>query len=199
MIKRSACAAALAALAYAAPLFAHHSISMFDISVPVWLKGTVVRYEPINPHVLITLDAPGADGQVQQWTVEGPIVARLQRMNLAPSFLKPGDVIEVCGFAYKQQFSTNGRPPPAGGTWPNVVHGHMLVMPDGQRRPWGPYGKIENCVRPGDQAQTWLDFVDDNPMAREYWCRSRGYVQVPSVASPQLLGDVDARMKEKCR
>ena len=200
MIRRTATLiAAIAALACAGPLRAHHSVSMFDISAPVWLKGTVVRYEPVNPHVMITLDAAGADGKAQRWTVEGPILARLQRMNLPAGFLKVGDVIEVCGFAYKPEISTNGRPPPSGGVWPYIVHGHMLVTQSGQKQPWGPYGKIENCVRPNDSAQSWLEFVNTNPMAREYWCGSRRYVKVASIAPQPLLAAVDAGMATRCQ
>ena len=36
---------AVAALASAGPLGAHHSISTVDITTPIWVKGTVVRYE----------------------------------------------------------------------------------------------------------------------------------------------------------
>ena len=46
---------------------------------------------------MIALEEKREDGQVQQWTVEGPILARLYRMAVAPDFLKAGDVIEVCG------------------------------------------------------------------------------------------------------
>jgi hypothetical protein len=53
----------LGALAFAAPIGAHHSISTVDITTPVWVKGTVVRYEIGNPHTMIELDATTADGQ----------------------------------------------------------------------------------------------------------------------------------------
>jgi hypothetical protein len=46
-------AATITALACASPLRAHHSISMFEVSAPIWVKGTVVRYEPKDPHVMI--------------------------------------------------------------------------------------------------------------------------------------------------
>ena len=49
-------AAAFAALACAGSLRAHHSSSMFDLSTPIWVKGTVVSYAPVNPHVMIALD-----------------------------------------------------------------------------------------------------------------------------------------------
>ena len=71
---------------------------MIEISTPIWVKGTVVLYEPKNPHTMIELDAKNEDGQVERWTVEGPFLGRLARYDLETDFLKAGDVIEVCGF-----------------------------------------------------------------------------------------------------
>ena len=56
-------AATITALACASPLRAHHSISMFEISAPVWVKGTVVRYEPKDPHVMIALEEKRETGR----------------------------------------------------------------------------------------------------------------------------------------
>src|ERR1044071_9384180 len=126
--------AAIAALACTAPLLAHHSISMIETTTPIWVKGTVVSYEAINPHVLIVLDKKKEDGQLERWTVEGPILARLARMNLPDGFLKAGDAIEICGFPFKQEVLAKGPTPrvlPA-----LFMHGHLIVMPDGRLRPW---------------------------------------------------------------
>ena len=68
--------AAVAALVGAGPLGAHHSISTVDITVPVWVKGTVVRYEIGNPHTMIEFDVPTEQGQVVRWTIDGPISSR---------------------------------------------------------------------------------------------------------------------------
>ena len=104
-MKRSmpAWAAAIAVLACTGPLRAHHSISAIDISTPVWVKGTVVLYEVVNPHVMIALEEKRADGQVQRWTVEGPNLGRLARYGLGADFLKAGDVIEVCGAMHSRR------------------------------------------------------------------------------------------------
>ena len=95
--------AAMAALAGAGRLHAHHSSSTIDVTTPVWVKGTVVQYEPINPHAMIELDVRGAGGNTQRWTVQGPAPGRLERYHLAKDFLKAGDVIEACGFVPKPQ------------------------------------------------------------------------------------------------
>jgi hypothetical protein len=132
---------------------------MIEMSTPIWVRGTVVRYEIVNPHTVIEIDEKLGDGQIKRWTVEGPNPARVQRMGVDASFLEPGDTIEICGF----------RPKSYAVDLP-YVHGHMLVMPDGRWNPWGPYGKLENCVRPADTAQSWLDFLNGDPFAYELWC-----------------------------
>jgi len=46
---------------------AHHSFAAeFDSQKPVTLKGTVVKWEMINPHGWITLAVPEADGKTIQ-------------------------------------------------------------------------------------------------------------------------------------
>ena len=175
-------AAAIVALACAGSLHAHHSISMIETSTPIWIKGTVVRYEIVNPHTMVEIEETTEDGQVKRWTVEGPIIARIQRMGVDANLLKNGDVIELCGFRPKAadgaRRSTDGPPP--------YVHGHMLVMPDGRWQPWGPYGQLENCVRAGDQAQSWLDFLNTDPFARELWCNGN---PAPTIAAAVALAD----------
>lgn len=179
----------LAALLCAGPAFAHHSIGMIDIAAPVWLKATVIRYEPRNPHVLIHVEETRADGTVKPWTIEGPIMARLGRMNLARDFLKPGDVIEICGFPFRKP-----GPPEL-----PALHAQVLVLPDGTRQPWGPYGKLDNCVRPHDDARTWADWVNAVPTAREYWCKGLLHAGVPSVAPKAFVEDVNRRLASPCQ
>jgi len=132
-------ATAIAVLACLGSVRAHHSNSMFDMSNFIWLIGTVVRYEPINPHAVISLEVKTEDGQLQTWTVEGPRLGRLDRLGVDADFVKVGDVIEICGFFLKEEVSTRRSPA-------QFVHGKVLVKPDGQRWAWGPYGRLENCV-----------------------------------------------------
>jgi hypothetical protein len=44
----TATAVFIAALAYIGPSRAHHSIGMFDISSPIWIRGTVIRYDVVK-------------------------------------------------------------------------------------------------------------------------------------------------------
>jgi hypothetical protein len=184
--------AASVAIAFAGRLQAHHAITWIDITTPVWVKGTVVEYVPGSPHAMIQLDVRGADGLEQRWTVEGPFPGRLERYHLARDFLKAGDVIEACGFVPKPQPERSWPPP-------RFIHSQLLLMPDGQMQLWGPYGKLENCVRPSDSTQSWLKFLE-NPMARDLWCLSYA-AQFPlsPLASKPIVDDINAQMVARCR
>ena len=69
-------AATLATLACPTSLQAHHSIGMFDLSAPVWVKGTVISFEAKNPHVVMELESNTADGKIQRLLIEGPNLNR---------------------------------------------------------------------------------------------------------------------------
>lgn len=172
-----ATAALALALAGTRPAHAHHSISMFELSTAIWVRGTVVRYEPIAPHAMIYLKETTADGEVQRWRVEGPWPTRLGWIleNNAgvgrEEFFKPGDVIEVCGFDIKAGINPQ-RSPDAPAPDGKYTHAQMVVMPDGRMQSWGGYGKLNNCVRPDDTVETWIDFLNADPLARGLWCAS---------------------------
>ncbi len=196
--------ATLCALVVPGQLPAHHSIGMFELASPVWLSGTVVRFEPVNPHAWIEIEQQAADGRVQRWLVEGPGSFRFQRvlrqngLTGADDFLSVGDVIEVCGFPFRRD-TVRGSAATTGVTdSPPVVHGHILVMQDGRMQAFGPYGMLTNCLRPNDQAQTWADFLNRNPMAWEFWCRSRQYTHVASIARQALVDEVDGVIDQPC-
>ena len=53
------------------PLAAHHSFGAeYDFTKPVTLTGAVVKWELINPHGWITLDAKDDEGRVTRWMIE---------------------------------------------------------------------------------------------------------------------------------
>jgi hypothetical protein len=189
-------ALAITVLASVGSLQAHHSISMFDLQKSIWLKGTVVKYEPVNPHVVLTLEQKTDDGQVARWIVEGPNLVRLQRMAVGKDFLKAGDAIEVCGFPFRKEFVQASSANTGGSTRP-ALHAHMLVMPDGHMRLFGPYGKLDNCVRPHDTVQSWVDFLNTDPLARQAWC-VRNFGTVPSTAPKGFVDEVNRVMAHPC-
>lgn len=48
------------------------------------------------------------------------------------------------------------------------------------------------------EASRWLDLVNSEPMGREYWCNSRRFSNVASVAPKPLMDKVDREMTAPC-
>jgi len=194
-----------AVMACASAVFAHHSLRMIEISTPVWVKGTVVSYTPGEPHALLELEEAPDGGPVRTWTIEGPFPGRLDRIHTlngigaGRAFLKAGDGIEVCGFRPKQQYSLERAYPKMKPSPERFIHGQVIVMPDAKMYSWGPYGKMDNCVRPGDQIPTWLEFLNRDTLGRDLWCNGQKDVQIPSVAPKEFVEEVNRRIDNPCR
>ena len=192
LASRLVAALAFATFAYAPRLDAHHSSSLFDFARPKWVSGTVLSYVPGNPHTMIELEQRNERGATQRVSIEGPILARLGRMNLPADFLRTGDVIEICSFPYRNEIAANNSAalPP--------LHGHVILLRDGRLQPWSPYGKLDNCIRPDDAVERWVEFVNTEPMAHEYWCNSRAAPHVASVAPPGFVAEINRRLATPC-
>src|SRR6188768_1734989 len=54
-----------------APALAHHSMSMFDTSKEILIKGTVARLDWKNPHIYLIVETVGEDGKRQLIQREG--------------------------------------------------------------------------------------------------------------------------------
>jgi len=189
---------ALVGLACVESARAHHSISLFDIGRPIWVKGTVVSFELINPHVMVGLEQKRDDGQVQRWTVEGSGLNTFTRAGHGADFLQVGDVIEVCGFAFKEEILARNSGLDGRGSVRPSIHGQVMVMSDGQMRLFGGYGKLENCIRPDDPIQAWVDFLNTDPRARGVWCGSRGFTNFPSLPAPSFVNEINRLMANPC-
>ena len=86
---------------------AHHSFAAeFDAQKPVTLKGTVVKWEMINPHGWITIDVVGPDGKTTEWMVETSNPNGLMRLGWTKRSLKPGDQIAVEAYQAKDGSNT---------------------------------------------------------------------------------------------
>ena len=177
------------AFLFALPVLAHHSIGMIEISTPVWVRGQVLDFRVAHPHVTFTMEGVGPDGQTQRWTIEGPNLMRLARMHADERFLKPGDAVQVCGFPLKPSVMSKQK---------NFLHGHLLVMPGGQRWLFGPYGKLDNCILPGDAVRTWTDFLSADPLGLEAWCSGLEHTSVRSLAPVGLVSDINRGLGEPC-
>jgi hypothetical protein len=150
----------LVVLAWTTSPAAHHSIVMFDTTTPLWVKGTVVRFDLVNPHARIYLDQASETGHGERWVVDGgPAIFQLERRGVTKDILKTGDVIEVCGFVLRESVQPPQAPPAPKNSnldassptlTGRVLHAHVLVMPDGSRRFWSDYGHLNKCLRPGE-------------------------------------------------
>lgn len=83
------------------PIWAHHSLALYDRANPITLTGTVTAYNFVNPHVQILLDVKDAQGNVEKWEIESGGPARLYRAGWNLDSVKPGDKVTVTGVPRK--------------------------------------------------------------------------------------------------
>lgn len=89
-------------LAGPAPARAHHgAANVYDMSKPVVLKGTITKFEWLNPHNQIYFDVTDEKGEVSHWiAATEPPQVMLERGWTRRS-LKEGDEVTVYVFAAK--------------------------------------------------------------------------------------------------
>jgi hypothetical protein len=203
-------AGALAALACVGSARAHHSGSMY-VTTPIWVSGTVVRFEGVNPHTITTLEERSEDGQVRRWAVEGPARSQLDRLGIGMNVPQVGDIIEFCAFAYKPaaelsrmfpgvEFSARRSSPDSESSPAQFVAGHVMVMSDGEKRLWEPHGLISECILSADDdRQSWLGFVNSNPRVRRAWCDQSRYTHIQSTESlREFVKEINGLIDNPC-
>jgi hypothetical protein len=87
------------------PVLAHHGSANFQMDQVSTIKGTVVDYELINPHVQIFLKVEQEGGKAVDWNVEGVSLNMMVRAGFKRDSLKAGDTVSVTGHPGK-----NGKP-----------------------------------------------------------------------------------------
>lgn len=81
---------------------AHHAFAAeFDANRPLILKGTVKKWELVNPHSWIHLEVKNPDGTSTVWMVEGGSPNSLYRLGFTKESLPPGTEIVVDGYQAK--------------------------------------------------------------------------------------------------
>jgi len=99
---------------------AHHAFSAeFDVKKPLVLKGTVTRWEMINPHSWFHIEVKQPDGQVVEWMVEGGSPNSLIRQGVTKATIQVG--MELTIEAYQAKDATN------------KAVGRNFVLPNGKR------------------------------------------------------------------
>ena len=102
-MKRKSSFAYLALLAgclvsLSAPAVAHHGDAGRYDEAPYTLTGTVVSLRLINPHSIITLDVPDANGQLVKWQAELGAPQQLTRdAGWTKTTVKAGDTLTLIG------------------------------------------------------------------------------------------------------
>lgn len=80
---------------------AHHGQAGYNTTGPVTVTGTVVDFQFVNPHCIVSLDVKDEKGEIQKWQGELTSPNHLLRANWTATSLKPGDKITITGFRAK--------------------------------------------------------------------------------------------------
>jgi hypothetical protein len=94
---RSVGSAVVLSLALAStPLWAHHAfVAIFDLSKQKDFKGTVTRFEWLNPHAHFLLDVVDSSGKTATWEFELGSPNALVQHGWTRYTLKKGDLVNV--------------------------------------------------------------------------------------------------------
>ena len=73
------------------------------------------------------------------------------------------------------------------------------MLPDGRKQWWGPYGKLDNCVRPGDQTQSWVEYLNANPAVQDHWCNQfTASFPLSALSSSALVDEINQLVANPC-
>jgi hypothetical protein len=107
------------------PVLAHHGTAAFEMEKLTTVKGTVTRFEFMNPHALIYVDVAGNKGEVEHWIAEESSNNHLSRSGWDKNTLKAGDQVTIAGHRARNgarvlelQCSECSVTDPQGKVWP---------------------------------------------------------------------------------
>lgn len=91
-------------LAGAVPVWAHHAFAAeFDQNTPVTLKGTLKKWDAVNPHSWFHITVKEADGKTADWMVEGGSPNTLIRFGVTKNSVPIGTELTVEGYQAKDR------------------------------------------------------------------------------------------------
>jgi hypothetical protein len=106
-IRSAAAALILAILLNGTTALPHHSFAAeFDINKPFTLKGTITKFDFVNPHSWLYFDVKGTDGKVVNWGVELAPPNTLIRRGFTKNSVPVGSIVTVEGYQAKDGSST---------------------------------------------------------------------------------------------
>lgn len=118
----------LALLAVTAPLSAHHSYALFDLSKRQSVEGVLAKFEWTNPHTFVWLYVKGPKGY-ELYSFESSGVAMIKRYGWTPDTLKPGEKLTIDYFPLK-----DGR---KGGAFIRAIHADGTITNNEPDAPGG--------------------------------------------------------------
>jgi hypothetical protein len=84
------------------PICAHHAFSAeFDVKKPLTMKGTLKKWDMINPHSWFHVEVKAADGAVVEWMIEGGSPNTLIRNGITKNSVPIGTQLVIEGYASK--------------------------------------------------------------------------------------------------
>jgi hypothetical protein len=89
-------AAVMAAFSAVPPVAAHHSHSMFDLTIEQTIMGTVKAFAFQNPHVYLFVNVPdGEAGKLTTYAIEMSHVQNMLSRGITAATFKPGDNVTI--------------------------------------------------------------------------------------------------------
>jgi hypothetical protein len=119
----------------AGPTFAHHSQAVYDEDRLVTIKGTVTKFEWINPHILVRLEVKDDKGNAEEWVAfSGSPAMQSREAGWTSEQFRPGEEITIQGFPQKdgrkimlgaKHFRANGEEIPESLAEKRIFQGYL--------------------------------------------------------------------------
>lgn len=104
MIRKAIFSAALilTILGISVAAFAHHGVSVYDMSKATVMKATITEFDWAQPHCQIYFDATSDKGEVRHWAIETPPpTMMLEKEGWSRKSLSPGEMVTIYFHAAK--------------------------------------------------------------------------------------------------